>query len=91
LLAVAIDWAALVVVVLTPAHAGGWMQDILPSPGAPAEAPVRDLRLLLTGAAVGLAGGLNLYLAIRRRGAWRVGNVGLALALAGFWTFKFLV
>ena len=91
LFVVALDYAALGVLALTPAHAGGTMADLLPAPGVPLEDPVRDARLLMTGAAVAIAGGLNLYLAVLRRGAWRIGNVGLALALAGFWTLKFLV
>ena len=98
LFAVALDYAALVVLAITPVHAYGWTAGIYgwtagmaPAPGALPEDPVGDVRLLITGAAVVIAGGLNLYLAALRRGAWRIGNALLALALAGFWTVKFLV
>jgi len=87
LFALAVDYVALAVLALMPAHAYDWMRGAGPLP----EDPNRDVRLLLTGAAVLVAGGLNLYVALRRRGAWRYANGGLLLALAGFWTVKFLV
>jgi hypothetical protein len=89
LFAVLLDYVALAVLAIVPDHAYAWMGQ---GGAAPApDDPVRDVRLLLTGAAVLVAGALNLYLALSRRGLWRVGNGALLLALAGFWTVKFLV
>jgi len=85
LFAVLLDYVALMILAVLPDTAYGWM-----GAAAPAD-PVRDVRLLLTGAAVLVAGGLNFYLAARRGGAWRLGNGAMALALAGFWIVKFLV
>ena len=89
LFAVLLDYLALALLAVVPPHAYGWMTEA--APGAAPEDPVRDVRLLLTGAAVLVAGALNLGLAVRREGAWRVGNGAMLLALAGFWTVKFLV
>ena len=87
LFAVLVDYVALAVLALLPAHAYATVGEA----GAAADDPVRDVRLLLTGAAVVVGGSLNLYLALRRGGLWRLGNGALLLALAGFWTVKFLV
>ena len=83
-----LDYIALALLAVVPAHAYAWMTA---APGALPEDPVRDVRLLLTGAAVMIAGGLNLGLAVRRGLAWRMGNGALLAVLAGFWTVKFLV
>src|SRR3712207_6774770 len=91
ILAWALELSALVVLALTPASAYGWVADILPAPGLAPEDPVRDVRLLLTGAVLAVAAGLNLWLAARRGLRWALANLATALVLAGFWTLKFLV
>jgi hypothetical protein len=90
-LAYALDVAFLGLLALLPRHAYEWMKDLDPGMNQLPDDPLRDVRLVVTLAALLVVAGVHAVNALWSEGVrWRVINGPIVCALTVLWAWKFL-